>query len=500
MHEATLIFPHQLFAAHPASAAGRLHVLTEDPLFFGDAQYSARFHRLKLAYHRATMQRYAEALRGQGHAVRVLEYAKQRQAGDAIRLLHEAGVRLIHACDPVDDMAERRLRRFCAHYDIALIVYESPNFLSTRAQLDSFFATRKRADDYHQTDFYIWQRKRLGLLLDGHGKPIGGKWTYDSENRQKLPAKQALPSEPPALTHPAIDEARRYVQQHFPHNPGALEAWPYPLDEAGALALLDAFLAQRLENYGRYQDAISGRGAVLFHSLLSAPLNVGLLTPQQVVARTLDYYEAHPQTSLASVEGFVRQIVGWREFMRAVYVRVGVRQRRSNYWGMGRPLPEAWYTGRLGIPPVDEAIGKALRMAYAHHIERLMLFGNLMLLSDIHPDEVYRWFMELFIDAYDWVMVPNVYGMSQFADGGLITTKPYISSSNYIRKMSDYGAGAWCGVWDGLYWRFVARHADFFRGNPRLAVMLGHLDRLGDAGLAAHRATAEAWLAGLEAG
>ncbi|MCS6837095.1 MAG: cryptochrome/photolyase family protein [Anaerolineae bacterium] len=492
--EVAFIYPHQLFQPHPASAPGRLHVLSEDPLFFGDARYPVRFHRLKLAYQRAAMQRYAEALRQQGYAVCVLEYAEQRQPGDSIRLLHSMGVRAVIACDPVDNIAERRLRRFCAEYGVVLTLLESPNFLTTQAQIEDFFAARKRTDDYRQTDFYVWQRKRLGLLLDAKGKPLGGQWTYDSDNRHKLPTAQPIPPDPSNYAHPTIDEARLYVRQHFPNHPGALDAWPYPIDSAGAMKALDAFLEQRLTHYGRYQDAISPRGDVLFHSLLSAPLNVGLLSPQQVVARTLEHYEANPHTPLASVEGFLRQVVGWREFMRAVYVRIGTRQRRSNFWAAGRPLSEAWYSASLGMPPVDDAIRKVLRLAYAHHIERLMLLGNLMLLSDIHPDEVYRWFMELFIDAYDWVMVPNVYGMSQFADGGLITTKPYISSSNYVRKMSDYSSGDWCAIWDSLYWRFVARHADFFRSNPRLAVMMSHLDRLGEDGIAAHRARAEAWL------
>ena len=167
-----------------------------------------------------------------------------------------------------------------------------------------------------------------------------------------------------------------------------------------------------------------------------------------IVDVAVQYYDNQSQARLASVEGFVRQIIGWREFMRAVYVKDGTTQRKDNFWDNNRALSSRWYEGTLGISPVDDAIKKAQKYAYNHHIERLMLLGNLMLLSEIHPDEVYRWFMEMFIDAYDWVMVPNVYGMSQYADGGLFTTKPYISSSNYVRKMSDYkkGAGAILGM------------------------------------------------------
>jgi deoxyribodipyrimidine photolyase-related protein len=195
-----------------------------------------------------------------------------------------------------------------------------------------------------------------------------------------------------------------------------------------------------------------------------------LLTPQEVIRKTLTFAQKH-DTPLNSLEGFIRQILGWREFMRGVYVSIGGKQRTSNFWKHQRRLPESFWTANTGIDPLDDVIRKALKNAYSHHIERLMIVGNFMVLTEIHPDEAYRWFMELYIDAYDWVMVPNVYGMSLQSDGGSITTKPYISSSNYIRKMSDYGAGPWCGIWDGLYWRFIAKHEKFFLSNPRLSMM-----------------------------
>lgn len=493
---AVLIYPHQLYHPHPASAPDRLHVLIEDTLFFGDARYPARFHKLKLVYHRASMRRYQdEQLAGVPRLY--LDYAHNQTSSDAVfRTLKAQGIQVVHVCDPTDDILERRIRRFCAYYELGLVWHESPNFLTTRAQIEAFYATRKRPDDYHQTDFYLFQRKRLGILLDERGKPLGGKWTYDSDNRHKLPAKVAIPPAPPrsAPDDAYVTEARRYVAEHFPHHYGALGDLRYALTLTDARQALHEFLRTRLPAFGTYQDAISQRGDFLFHSVLSAPINAGILSPHEVVQTTLDYAAAHPSVSLASLEGFIRQIVGWREFMRAVYVRVGVRQRNSNYFQQERALSPAWYTGELGIPPVDDAIRKALRTGYAHHIERLMLIGNLMVLCQIHPHEVYRWFMELFIDAYDWVMVPNVYGMSQYADGGFITTKPYISSSNYVLKMSDYPRGAWCDLWDSLYWRFVHLHQEFFFSNPRLSVMLSHLKRLGDEGIRQHYQRAEQFL------
>ena len=225
-------------------------------------------------------------------------------------------------------------------------------------------------------------------------------------------------------------------------------------------------------------------------------LNIGLLTPRQIIDATLDYAQQN-EVPLNSLEGFVRQIIGWREFMRIMYTREGVSLRNGNFWGHERDMPKAFYTGDTGIDPVDHAIRSVLDHSYNHHIERLMILGNFMLLCRIHPDAVYRWFMEMYIDAYDWVMVPNVYAMSQFADGGSFTTKPYISGSNYIRKMSDFPNGDWCPVWDGLFWSFIDRNRDFFITQPRMAMMARQLDRMPSSKLQAHLEHAVGFLDGL---
>jgi len=179
-----------------------------------------------------------------------------------------------------------------------------------------------------------------------------------------------------------------------------------------------------------------------------------------------------------ALEGFVRQIIGWREFIRLVYIREGRKQRTRHFWNFHRPVPESFWNGTTGIAPLDQVIRSVSNNAYAHHIERLMVMGNFMLLCEFNPDDVYRWFMELFIDAYDWVMVPNVYGMSQFADGGLMTTKPYISGSNYLMKMGNWTKGHWQEKWDGLFWRFLSTHRDFFQRQPRLGMLLTSWDKM----------------------
>jgi len=206
-------------------------------------------------------------------------------------------------------------------------------------------------------------------------------------------------------------------------------------------------------------------------------LNTGLLTPQQIIDATLEYASNH-EIPLNSLEGFIRQIIGWREFIRGLYVFRGVEQRTKNFFGFTRKIPASFYDGTTGVEPLDITIKKLLRTGYCHHIERLMVLGNFMLLCEFDPDEVYRWFMELFIDAYDWVMIPNIYGMSQFADSGLMATKPYISGSNYLMKMSDYEKGEWQQTWDALFWRFMHVHRDFFLSNPRLGMLVRSFDKM----------------------
>ena len=243
---------------------------------------------------------------------------------------------------------------------------------------------------------------------------------------------------------------------------------------------LDDFLAQKLVYFGDYQDAIVKDESFLFHSLLSPLINSGLLTPEYVINKTLEFIDSN-SVPINSAEGFIRQIIGWREFIRGVYLLEGVKQRNSNFWNNDRKMPKSFYDGTTGIEPIDDTIKKLLKTGYNHHIERLMLIGNFMLLCEINPTEVYNWFMEMYIDAYDWVMVPNVYGMSQFADGGLMSTKPYISSSNYVRKMSNYKSGEWTKIWDALFWNFINKHQKYFANNNRTIFIARNLEKMENA-------------------
>jgi deoxyribodipyrimidine photolyase-related protein len=487
---ATLVFPHQLFARHPGLAKSRPVLLVEDQLFFGDHYYPARFHVHKLVFHRATMQTYAARLRRHGFDVRYVEYARGPGMPALDTVAQELQVSRVVVAELDDYILEKRLRRLCARLGISLDVVASPAFLSPAEWLEERLAHQAH---FAMTPFYQAQRKRLDVLMVD-GKPAGGKWTYDTDNRQRLPRGITIPALPVATQTRAVKAARAHVQALFPGNPGADQPLPYPVSHAGAERWLSDFLVSRLPSFGPYEDAIARHEPFLFHSVLSPLINTGLLTPRQVLDRTLAYAHEHGPIALNCLEGFVRQLIGWREFMRGVYRFAGVRQRTTNALANSRPMPPAFYSGTTGIEPVDTVIARVLQHAYCHHIERLMVLGNFMLLCDINPDDVYRWFMELFIDAYDWVMVPNVYGMSQYADGGLMTTKPYISSSNYIRKMSDFPRGDWCAVWDGLYWRFIHRHRDVIAANPRMGMMARQLERMAPERLRAHLNNAEQFL------
>ncbi|MEM8762839.1 MAG: cryptochrome/photolyase family protein [Bacteroidota bacterium] len=484
--ELVLVFPHQLFEQNTLLQKGReIHIL-EEFLFFN--QY--RFHKQKIAFHRATLRRYAEVLENSGHSV---TYVESHQTESDIRHFFDTVTpEIVHVFDPVDNYLEQRLRKACADKKIVLKLYPSPAFINTKEDHAAFFKPTKKK--FFQTQFYKQRRESLRILIEADGKPSGGKWTYDTENRKRYPAKKI----PPVVHFPKKttyhEEAETYVNTYFSENPGALdESIRYPIDFEAARAWLEQFLDFRFAEFGDYEDALVDRETLLNHSLLSPLLNSGLLEPRYVLERIVDFAEKN-SVALNNTEGIVRQIIGWREFIRGVYEAKGSEERTKNYWGFTRKIPEGFYTGTTGILPVDNTIAKVLKSGYNHHIERLMVLGNFMLLCEFDPDEVYRWFMEMYIDAYDWVMVPNVYGMSQFADGGMMSTKPYISGSNYLIKMGDFKKGEWQTIWDGLFWRFMHVHRDFFLSNPRLGMLVRTFDKMSAEKRNAHLQNADAYL------
>jgi len=483
---AALVYPHQLFPDLSWLRGVDRVYLVEDPLFF--TQYP--FHRQKLMLHRASMRWYADRLRKKKWDVHYIEAKELKTSSDVARKLKGDGIDRARVVDPEDFYLAQRVRNACSRQGIEWNAIPDPHFLTPNDSIDAFVKNKKKL---FFTQFYIEQRKRLKVLIDKGEKPIGGKWSFDTENRRRLPADEV----PPDIQWPKEDvyskEARQYVDKRFPNALGESKPLLYPANTEAAQKHLQRFIDERLACFGDYEDAISREHRFVYHSVLTPMLNIGLISPEEIVRAALEHAEDIP---LNALEGFVRQIIGWREYIRLVYRTLGVAQRTRNYWSHSRSIPASFYDGTTGIDPIDHTIRAVLRHGYCHHIERLMILGNFMLLCEFDPDAIYQWFMEMFVDAYDWVMVPNVYGMSQHADGGMITTKPYISGSSYVLKMSDFKKGPWCELWDALYWRFIERHRAFFDANPRMKVMTGQLDRMGEK-LTSHRRRAESYLESL---
>jgi deoxyribodipyrimidine photolyase-related protein len=391
--------------------------------------------------------------------------------------LKQKGINHLSYIETTDHWLEKRLIATANKNDIALNSFSSPLFLNTSAENRHYFLDKKR---FFQTDFYIHQRKKRNILLEDISKPIGGKWSFDDENRLKYPKGKVPPKTSFELINPFHKEAIEYTNKYFSSNYGSLNPTDlFPVTFQESKKWLQQFLETKFVAFGDYEDAILQNEKWLHHSLLTPMLNIGLISPSYILNETL-LYTSKNHIPLNSLEGFIRQIVGWREFIRAVYELKGTEERTKNFWGFTRKIPESFWKGETGILPIDLTIKKVLKTGYCHHIERLMVLGNFMLLCEFDPEEVYRWFMELFIDSFDWVMVPNVYGMSQFADGGIMSTKPYISGSNYLMKMSDYPKGDWQPVWDSLFWHFMDKQRAFFLGNPRLGMLIRTFDKMSD--------------------
>jgi deoxyribodipyrimidine photolyase-related protein len=483
--ETFLIFPHQLFEPLQCPRV----ILVEDELFF--SQYP--FHKQKLVLHRASMKYYAKWLESKQIEVHYLENKDFGSLSRVFLWLKNQNVFDLSVYEPSDYLLERRLLRLSVSFGVKLRFCKNPGFLSDSEESVSLLGAKK---SYLMGSFYISQRKRLGILLDEKGEPQGGKWSFDTENRKKAPKNLVVAPEE-KFSNSYVEEAIEYVERRFPKHFGQAKPFGYPTTHAQARQQLNFFVEKKLSLFGDYEDAMLMSQPLLNHSVLTPALNIGLLTPAQVIEAVLEQHKKKP-IPLNSLEGFIRQVIGWREFIRGIYQKIGVQQRLSNFWKHERKMPQAFYSGQTGIEPVDHCIKKLLKTGYLHHIERLMVLGAFMNLCEIDPNDVYQWFMELFIDAYDWVMVPNVYGMSQYADGGLITTKPYICGSNYILKMSDYPSGKWCEIWDALYWRFVYKHESVFAKNPRMSVMAIALKKMNPDKLEAHISKAEEYLASLK--
>ncbi len=472
MSEATLIFPDQLFESHPAITQNRIIYLVEEFLYFKVQS----FHKQRLVLLRASMKQYEIYLKEKGHDVVYLESSLLNGRGDVFKKLAKKQIKVIHFASFEDQWLEEDLQSASMQFGFEIKEYDSPAFFCTRKEIKAEFSKKTH---FSMATFYIYQRKKMDLLMDGN-KPVGEKFSFDTENRKKMPKSQVVPELYIPKENPFIKEAKNYVAKNFPLSVGSDKEFYYPTNFQDARIALSEFLNNRLALFGPYEDAIVKNESFLFHSVLSPLINIGILSVREVIEKTIDIFNRE-NIPLNSTEGFIRQIIGWREFMRALYCVRGNKDRTSNFFKHTNKLPKSFWEGTTGIDPIDQTIQKILKTGYCHHIERLMVLGNFFLLLEIDPNEVYQWFMTFFVDAYDWVMVPNIYGMSQYANGGVMTTKPYISGSNYIIKMSDYKKGAWSDIWDGLFWKFLKKHRSLFEKNLRTKMLLTHFEKNSEA-------------------
>jgi deoxyribodipyrimidine photolyase-related protein len=478
------ILGDQLGPTHPALAAGDPK---RDQILMVESRQRARqlrYHQQKLAFVYAAMRHRAQELRRDGWEVdyRTLDETETFAAGLEAHLRQYHPERLVIMA-PNDHATSQTLPALVRDAGLPLKILPSTMFLTAREEFASWAGQRRRL---LMEQHYRRLRRKLGILMDTTGEPIGGAWNFDAENRKpykefaKLPPQERprpLPQVPPdPITLGAIEN----VERHFPGHPGRASGLWLPTHRAGALQWLRHFIDERLPGFGPWEDVMAAEEPALFHSVLSPFLNIGLLTPAECVEAAVVAWE-DGRAPLASVEGFIRQIIGWREFVNGVYWLRMPGYTELNELGAQRPLPSWAYTGETQMNCVGTTIRQALATGYNHHIQRLMILGNYFLLGGYRPSEVLRWYNELYLDAYDWVMAANVIGMVLHADGGFMATKPYAAGPAYIHKMSNYCAGcryqpaAKTGPdacpFHALYWNFYVRHAARFSANPRVAVI-----------------------------
>ncbi len=436
-----------------------------------------KHHKLKILVFISAMREYKEYLKNNNfnvHYFSINDSFKKPYEWKIKNILDKHSYTEINFFEIEDSFFSKRINKYlCSINGLSYKELKSPMFFSDK----DYFKNKKYSKTVRLSPFYKKLRNELSILVNKDGSPVGGKWSFDDENRKKIPKGLSLPDKPSNFKYKDFKQLSIFIENNFPKNPGNFNNTWVPIKRNDALKWLNDFFKYKLINFGNYEDAIISENNFLFHSSLSVILNLGLITPNELINK-LKKFVNNNKVPLNSYEGFIRQIIGWREFVRCVYHGYEELMLNSNFWKNNRKMKNSWYSGKTGIPPLDDSINHCLDYGYTHHIPRLMIIANIMNLSNIHPYEIYKWFMEMFLDSSDWVMLPNVFGMGTFADGGVFATKPYICGSNYILKMSDYKKGQWCDIVDGLYWKFIEQNKNFFIKNPRLSIMVRSLENI----------------------
>ena len=468
-----------------------------------------RHHKAKIAFILSAMRHHADRLRALGWTVDYVTLDDPVNSGsftgEVARAVERHQPAAIHVTEAGEWRVQAMLDSWAMRFGLPVTVHEDDRFLCSHAEFDTWAAARKQL---RMEYFYRDMRRKTGLLMTAEGKPEGGEWNYDADNRKPPPQRDLLMPQPLRFDHDAITRAvLDMVVDRFADHIGSLDHFHFAVTHEDAMRQQRRFLDEALPRFGDYQDAMLTDEPFLWHSILSPYINAGLLDPLALCREVEARYRAG-KAPLNCAEGFIRQIIGWREYVRGIYWHEGPDYARRNALGANRPLPGFYWTGETDMHCMAEAIGQTIDHAYAHHIQRLMITGNFAMLAGIDPHQVHVWYLEVYADAYEWVELPNTIGMSQFADGGLLGSKPYAAGGAYINRMSDY-----CGTcrydvkkrvgedacpFNALYWDFLARNEPLLGRNVRLAMPYRNWARMDEQDRAATREQAARFLSSLD--
>tara|TARA_Y100001970_G_scaffold204106_1_gene248519 strand:- start:11346 stop:12842 length:1497 start_codon:yes stop_codon:yes gene_type:complete len=437
-----------------------------------------RHHKLKILLFLSSMRSYADRLKKEKFKVNYSKIdSKDFTTSYTIKLkklILTENIKEISSFEIEDKYFEEKFKLLFKKLKIKWNIIQTPMFLNSRNEFKNYLKKSKKP---FMATFYKEVRKKSGILMGIDGNPFGGKWSFDEDNRNKLPKGISIPKFPKINETNHTKKLKPIIEKIFKDHPGSTDNFWFATEYNDVVKLLNFFLKEKSNFFGDYEDAVNQKDNILFHSALSPYINLGLITPEFIIGKVLDFHKKN-KIRINSLEGYIRQIIGWREFMRGIYQSYSVEMETKNFFKQNKKMKKSWYDGTTGLPPLDYAIQNAKNYGWSHHIERLMILSNIMNLCEIKPKIVYKWFMEMFVDSSDWVMVPNVYGMGLFSDGGIFATKPYICGSGYFMKMMDFKKGEWCNIMDGLYWRFINKNRKFFLKNPRLSMMVRIFDKM----------------------
>ena len=430
-----------------------------------------KHHKHKLILFLSSMRKYATELKSKKFNIKYYQLNKKNitlsYEDKIVDFIKNKKINEIKMFEIEDKFFEKRIIKFCKKNQINIHFLNSPMFLNTREHFTKYLSTVKKP---FMASYYKQQRIEKNILMNNKN-PIGDKWSFDEENRKKIPDNFIIPVLPKFNEDKVLKDVKKIVNEVFSNHPGDSNNYWLGSSRKDAIKALNVFIKEKIVSFGDHEDAVKKNSPFLLHSVLSPYLNLGLITPKEIINTILEANE-DKKIPLNSLEGFVRQIIGWREFMRGIYQNYDDKLENTNFFNHQRKLTDDWYNGTTGIDPIDDAIKDVNTYGYAHHIIRLMHLSNIMTLSQLHPKEIYKWFMEMFVDSSDWVMSPNVFGMGTYSDGGIFSTKPYICGSNYIIKMSNYKKGNWSDIVDGLYWNFIHNNKEVLSKNPRMGMVM----------------------------